>query len=542
MRHRFRLVAAVALALVAGCSSSGGGTTADAGEPVSGGSLTWAIETEPITLNPHLYAQAKARLLVWNSFEALLTHDDKGGYLPWLATGYEVSPEGLAYTVKLRTDVTFSDGTQLDAAAVKANVDLLRSAGYNPQLVGVQLKNLRSVDVVDPATVRYNLTRPDVLLLDFLSSPQSAIVSPASLKAAKNLKAGGTDLAGTGPFILDRYTPGQELHYKRNPAYRWAPANAGHTGPAYLDEITYRFLKESSVRVGALTSGQVQVIEGVPATDQAQITANPGLTLTKGLNSGSAYSYYFNASHAPFDDVRVRRAFRDALDVQTVLKAVYRGTATRAWSVVGPTSPFYDKTLEGSYGNNAARANAELDAAGWATRDSDGFRTKDGKRLTARLVQSAPFVRDRRDILAQAVQAAVKQSAGIDLRVAVVDQGTATKAIADNQYEVFDNSRADTDAGAALNLLLHSNGAINRTRTKDPALDALLDKAQATSDPAARTATYHEVQQKVVAEQALVNPLYGPADQIAAAKTVGGLGFEPTAGVPGTAYNIWLHE
>ncbi|GAA2648036.1 ABC transporter substrate-binding protein [Paractinoplanes durhamensis] len=542
MRHRFRLAAVVTLALLAGCSGNGAGASEEAGAPVSGGSLTWAVETEPITLNPHQYAQAKARLLVWNNFEALLTHDDKGGYLPWLAESYDVSADGLAYTLKLRSGVTFSDGTPFDAAAVKANTDLLLSAGYAPTVAAVQLKNLKSVDVVDPATVRYTLKRPDVLILDFLSSPQGAIVSPTSLKAAKNLKAGGVELAGTGPFVLDRYAPGQELHYKKNPAYNWAPANAGHAGPAYLDEVTYRFLKESSVRVGALTSGQVQVIEGVPATDEPQITANPTLALSKGLNSGSAYSYYFNTSHAPFDDIKVRQAFRDALDVGTVLQAVYRGAATRAWSVVGPTSPFYDKTLETTYGNDPARANATLDAAGWATRDSDGFRTKDGKRLTARLVQSAPFVRDRRDTLAQAVQAAVKQSAGIDLQVSVVDQGTAAKAIADGQYEIFDNSRADTDVGAALNLLLTSNGAINRTGVKDPALDALLDKGVSTGDPAARTATYQELQKKVITTDALIQPLYAPADQIAAAKTVGGLHFEPTAGVPGSAYNVWLRK
>ncbi|GIF20929.1 peptide/nickel transport system substrate-binding protein [Actinoplanes tereljensis] len=540
MRHRFRLATVVTLALLAGCSGGGSGATDEAGAPASGGSLTWAVETEPITLNPHQYAQAKARLLVWNSFEALLTHDDKGGYLPWLATGYEASPDGLAYTLKLRTDVKFSDGTAFDAAAVKANTDLLLSEGYAPTVKAVQLKNLKSVEIVDPATVKYTLTRPDVLILDFLSSPQGAIVSPASLTAAKNLKAGGVELAGTGPFILDRYSPGQELHFKKNPAYNWAPANAGHSGPAYLDEVTYRFLKESSVRVGALTSGQVQVIEGVPATDEPQITGNPTLTLSKGLNSGSAYSYYFNTAHAPFDDIKVRQAFRDALDVGTVLQAVYRGTATRAWSVVGPTSPFYDKTLESTYGNDPARANATLDAAGWATRDSDGFRTKNGKRLTARLVQSAPFVRDRRDILAQTVQAAVKQSAGIDLQVAVVDQGTATKALADGQYEIFDNSRADTDVGAALNLLLTSNGAINRTGVKDPALDGLLDKAVSTGDNSARSASYKELQQKVITTDALIQPLYAPADQIAAAKTVGGLHFEPTAGVPGSAYNVWL--
>ncbi|WP_433795434.1 ABC transporter substrate-binding protein [Actinoplanes sp. CA-252034] len=541
MRRTRPAVAAVtlALALTTACSS-GAQEAAEAGQPVSGGSLTWAVETEPITFNPHQYAQAKARLLVWNTFEALLTHDSQGGYVPWLSTGHEVSADGRTYTFKLRTDVTFSDGTKFDAAAVKANVDQFSVEGYNPSVRAVQLRNLDSVEVVDPATVAFRLKQPDVLLLDFLSSPQGAQVSPKSLKEAENLKAGGPDLAGTGPFVLDHYTAGQEVVFKKNPAYNWAPANAGHSGAAYLDQITYRFLKESSVRVGALTSGQVQIVEGVPATDEALVTANPQLSLSRGLNSGSAYSYYFNTTHAPFDDLRVRQAFREAVDVDAVLTGVYRGTATRAWSVIGPTSPFYDKTLEKTYGGDAAKANRLLDEAGWAARDADGFRIKDGKRLTVRLVQSAPFVRDRRDVLAQAVQAQVKQSAGIDLNVAVVDQGTATQALADGQYEVFDNSRADTDAGAALNLLLHSAGAINRTGFKDPALDRLLEQGQAGSDQAQRQTAYRQVQKLTVTDQALILPLYAPADQVAASTSVGGLGFEPTAGVPGSAYHLWL--
>ncbi|WP_306207582.1 ABC transporter substrate-binding protein [Actinoplanes sp. RD1] len=531
MRRLAVAVTALALALTA-CSASPQ-TTADAGQPVSGGSLTWGIETEPITFNPHLYAQAKARLLVWNTFEALLTHDERGGYRPWLATGYEAAADGKAYTVKLRTGITFSDGTPFDAAAVKANIDQLRSPGYAPQVAAVQLRNLGAVTTPAPDTVVFRLTRPDVLFLDFLSSPQGAVVSPKSLKEAKDLKAGGPELKGTGPFVLDRYVPGQEVHFARNPAY-------GGSRPAYLDEVTYRFLKEPSVRVGALSSGQVQVIEGVPATDQALITSNPDLAFSKGLNSGSAYSYYFNIAHAPFDDVRVRQAFREAVDVPTVLDAVYRGTATRAWSVVSPTSPLYDKSLENTYSGDPAEANRLLDEAGWATRDAEGFRTRNGRRLTVRLVQSAPFVRDRREILAQTVQAAVKQSAGIDLQVSVVDQGTATKALADGEYEVFDNSRADTDAGAALDLLLHSGGAINRTGFEDPGLDALLAEGVATADPDKRRATYAKIQQKVITEQALILPLYAPADQLAASRSVGGLGFEPTAGVPAGAAAIWL--
>jgi peptide/nickel transport system substrate-binding protein len=501
-------------------------------------SLTWAIETQPITLNPQLWAQNKVRLLVFNQFDALLSKAEDGTFRPWLAKAWKVSDDGLTYTLDLRDDVTFHDGTKFDAAAVKANLDQFKVPGYNPAVAAIQLKAFDKAEVTAPYAVKITLKEPDGLFLDFLASPYAGQVSPKSLKSAKDLKFGGPDLVGTGPFILDRYVQGQEIHYRRNPAYNWPPSGAAHQGPAYLSEITYRFLPEAAVRVGALTSGQVQVIEGVPATEIGLIKKDPALTLQTALNSGTAYSYYFNTSHAPFNDQRVREAFREAVDVDAVLKSVYQGTATRAWSIVGKKSPFYDATLEGGYGGDAAKANALLDAAGWKERDAEGFRVKDGKRLTVREVASAPFVRDRRDILAQAIQAQVKQNAGIDFQVKIVDQGSAQKALDENQYELFGNSRGDSDAGAALNLILPAKGAINRTRFADPQVDKWLATASATSDPAERKQLYAKVQKAAVVDNAIVFPLYVPADQIAAQKTVQGLGFDPASGTPASAYDV----
>lgn len=206
--RRYLASLAVAALLLGGCNGAAAGdSAAGAGAPVQGGKLTWAIETEPITFNPHQYAQAKARLLVWNSFEALLTHDDKGGYLPWLATSWEVSADGLTYTFKLRNGVKFHDGDPFDAAAVKANLDQLLVAGYAPSVAATQLKHFKDAQVVDASTIAVHLKQPDVLILDFFASPQGAQVSPKSLKSP-DLKAGGPSVVGTGPFVLDRYTKG----------------------------------------------------------------------------------------------------------------------------------------------------------------------------------------------------------------------------------------------------------------------------------------------------------------------------------------------
>ncbi|GAA0919861.1 ABC transporter substrate-binding protein [Nonomuraea longicatena] len=529
-----RLLAALAalVLLSTSCARSG------AGAAPPGDSLIWAVETEPVTFNPHVWTQNKARLLVFNQFDALVARDRTGAFIPWLATSWKIADDGLTYTFRLRDDVTFHDGEKFDAAAVKANLDQFRVPGYNPAAVAVQLDAFAGADVLDPATVRIRLKRPDGLFLDFLASPHGAQVSPKSLRTARDLKAGGPDVVGTGPFILDRYVKGQEVRYRRNPAYAWAPAGAAHQGPAHLGEITYRFLPEAAVRVGALTSGQVQVIEGVPATEIGLVEKDPNLVFASALNSGTAFSYYFNTARPPFDDKRVRQAFREAVDVDRVLASVYQGRAARAWSVLAQSGPFYDPGLAGGYSGDAAKAASLLDAAGWSERDAEGYRIKDGRRLTVRMVTSAPYVRDRRDVLAQAVQAQVKQSAGIDFRITAADQGSAQRAWDAGDYEVFENSRGDTDGGSALNLIFTSDGPINRTKYTDERLDSWLATAASGVKNADRRELYARVQRLVVAEEALVLPLYVPSDQLASRTGVQGLGFDPVSGTPASAYDV----
>ncbi|MFC7643937.1 ABC transporter substrate-binding protein [Streptosporangium lutulentum] len=92
--------------------------------------------------------------------------------MPWLATSWEVSEDGLTYTFRLREDVTFHDGERFDAAAVKANLDQLVSEGYNPAVKAIQLRDFGSAEVTGPYTLKVTLKTPDGIFLDFLASPQ----------------------------------------------------------------------------------------------------------------------------------------------------------------------------------------------------------------------------------------------------------------------------------------------------------------------------------------------------------------------------------
>lgn len=531
-------VASIAL-LLSGCAASSGGASASSA-PVTGGHLTWGVETEPITLNPQLNGQDKTKLILRNAYESLLSKTEAGAYKAGLADTHTVSDDELTYTFHLRSGVTFSDGEKLDAAAVVTNVKKQLDASYNPYGAAGPLSHLADAVAKDSSTVVLTLAGKYAPFLDYVSN--LPLISPASFGKA-DVKAGGSDIAGTGPFVLTKYVKGQEVDFTKNKSYDWAPETAAHTGAAYLDTVTYRFLPEASVRLGALQSGQVDVIEGIPGTSAAQFKDNAKYTYQTALNTGTPYSLYFNTTKAPTSDERVRTAFRDAVDLDAVLKSVYSGQRTRAWSAVSPEDPnFYDKSLENTYGNDVKKANALLDEAGWTTRDAQGYRTKDGERLTITDYQAKPYVRDSRDVLLQAIQAQVKQNAGIDFDVQEVDAGTASDHQTKADYGAYDNSNTDPDG---VDIEYHwlpndKGGFINLSLAGDPQLSEWLTAAQQTTVVADRAKSYDALQQYVIADKAYSFPLYEPADQIAAATYVHGTGFRPYRQLPENVYDVWI--
>ncbi|WCK04985.1 ABC transporter substrate-binding protein [Agrobacterium tumefaciens] len=511
--------------------------------PTSGGSLTWAVETEPSTLNPHLNGQAKAKLILRNAYESLLARTPDGGYAPWLARSYSISDDGRQYTFVLRDDVAFSDGEKFNAAAVALNFTKLKEPTYSGSISAGHLSHVTEALAADEHTVIVKLGRVYAPFLDGASGIE--ILSPRAFSSPQ-LKSGGPQIAGTGPFVLDRYVKGQEIRFVKNPGYNWAPETAGHQGPAYLDEVIYRFLPESAVRSGALSSGQVQVIEGIPGNDADLFRDDPEFSYQTAINTGTPYTLYLNVNQQPTADLKVRKAFQAAADVDQILQAVYRGERRRAWGILTPAdTDFYDKSIEQAYGFNPKLANSLLDEAGWSARDGDGFRIKDGNRLTIEVVQSQSTVRDQRDILLQAVQAQLRQNAGIDLALQYVDAGTYSSRQKDGQYGVIPNSTTTQENGVTIYfhyLPRDKGGSINYSRTEAPEISAWLDEAASTLDQQKRFEIYAKLQRYAILEQALGLPLYVPDDQIAAAAAVKGVGFRPFKRLPDNAYDIWLQQ
>ncbi|UNZ52992.1 ABC transporter substrate-binding protein [Agrobacterium tumefaciens] len=515
---------------------------AEDAKPVNGGTLTWGVETEPATLNPQLNGQDKTKLLLRNAYESLLARTADGGYVPWLATSHSISEDGKTYTFKLRDDVTFTDGQKFDAQAVVANFEKLRDPAYSTSVSAGPVSRIAELKAVDAHTVSFTLNGIYAPFLDYVASLE--ILSPAAFSSAQ-IKSGGPEVAGTGPFILKRYVKGQEIQFEKNPAYNWAPKTAKHQGAAYLDQVTYRFLPESSVRTGALTSGQLDVIEGISGNDAAVFKDNADFTYQTALNTGTPYSLFLNVTWGPTQDVKVRKALLASLDIDKILKAVYRGERTRAWGITSPIDPqFYDKSIENTYGADADVANRLLEEAGWREKDAEGFRIKDGKRLTIDVVQAQATVRDQRDVLLQALQAQARQVAGIDLAINYVDAGTYTDRRKTGQFGSIANSNTPTDAiDIEYHYLpLQKGGTINYSRAEAPELAQWLNAAASTLDTKKRFEVYAKLQRFAIVDQAYAIPLYEPEDQVAAANYVKGITFRPFKQLPENAYDIWRSE
>jgi peptide/nickel transport system substrate-binding protein len=520
------LVAAV-LAL-AGCG--GGSAAPSSSTPISGGSLTYAIDTAPTCFDPHVSGQDITAEIDRNVFDSLVSVDAKAQFHPWLATSWEAAPDLTSYTFHLRHDVTFTDGEPFDAAAVKANFDHIVAPTTKSRYAASLLGPYAGTELLDQYTAKVDFSRPFAPFLQAASTAYLGFYSPKALTAnADKLCAGGPANVGSGPFIFKSYTKNQSVVLTRNPAYRWAPETARHDGPAYLDTLTFRILPEDSVRVGALSSGQVDVARALPPVNVPAVSKDGDLRVMRAAVPGSVYSIYLNTGLAPFDDPRVRSAVQLGINIDQDVKTVYFGQYQRAWSPMSPSTPAYDTSLEKSWPYNPKRAGELLDEAGWTGRDGQGFRTRNGSRLT--VVWPAPpreYVREQRDVLAQAIQQDLAKL-GVEVTHPSFAIGEYTTQAYSGKFHMLDLAWARFDPDVLRLFFDSASGpptGQNASFLRDADVDSWLAAGAASLDPAVRADAYGKVQHKVV-DVAAVVPMYVETAIIGSSRRVRDLALDP---------------
>ena len=385
--RRTLAVSAMVLGLL-GLSACGATSTSGAGHsaPVTGGTLVYATgDAEPPCLDPIMSGGVPQALVATQYLEPLFFQDSKGEIQPWLAKSWKWSKDRLSLDITVRDDVYFTDGQQLNAETIKKNVQYVKDPKTLSTTAILAIEKLDHVEILDEFTARLHLSEPDNAMLEHFAQVWLPIQSQKAL--ARGMEENCLSPVGTGPFKVDSWSKQQQIVLSRNEHYNTPIPTAKHTGPAYLDKVIWRFLPDHSSRFAALQSREVDVIDVLQPQNAVMAKADPALDVLIGSRPGNVVNIALNATKAPLDDVRVREALVRSFDVDAALKSIFMSTVDRSNSVLSSITK-YNEQLPEAFATDVDKANSLLDEAGWTSRDSEGYRVKDGVRLSATIIQN----------------------------------------------------------------------------------------------------------------------------------------------------------
>jgi peptide/nickel transport system substrate-binding protein len=327
-----------------------------AGGAVAKSDITVAMQLEPPHLDPtSAAAGAIDSVLYSNVFEGLTRFMGDGSVVPGLAKTWEISEDGLTYTFKLHSGVTFHDGTTMDAEDVKFSLDRI-GAEDSANAQKALFSAISEVNVIDPTTVEITLSEPNGNLLFNLAWGDAVIVAPESIDNIKQLPI------GTGAFKFTSWTQGDNIMIEKNPNY-WG-------SPAALDMATFKFISDPTAAFASMMAEDVDVFVGFPAPENLpQFEADPRFQVLVGSTEGETI-LAMNNKQAPFDNVKVREAVAHAINRQAIIDGAMFGYGTPIGTHFAPHNPAYvDQTALSDF--DPEKSKALLAEAGFP----DGFET-----------------------------------------------------------------------------------------------------------------------------------------------------------------------
>ncbi|PXW27956.1 UNVERIFIED_CONTAM: peptide/nickel transport system substrate-binding protein [Williamsia faeni] len=507
--------ALVATACSSGSSDADSGPSGEGQDPVRGGTLDIAYFPDNPTfscVDPFQTYWIEHRSVIRNIADSLTDQNpDTGEIVPWLATKWDISSDGLDYTFTLRDGVTFSDGAPLDAAAVKTNFDAfvaLAKSSSGTAFGASYILGLESTTVVDPQTVTFHFTQPNSSFLQATSTTNLALVSPASFQKTPEERCLG-NFAGSGLFILDNYTPGQSLSLSRRTGYNWGSSLSKNTGEAYLDAVKYTYVAEDSVRTGNLVSGAVDIAwprNPLTVEDQQLIKSSGGYIEARSLPGVSNTLFPNVTAGKPLSDPKVRQALYQATDLATNAATVFGPDYPVVEGAFNNTTPYFASQAD-KLGFDPDAAGQALDAAGWTLAPGSQYRTKDGKQLTLTLPVVGQFAAGNELLQDQWRQV------GIDLDLKVVTQAEAVGIYKSGDYDLVGTYFTRADPGALQFILVEALAnqkalAHNATTPEVAAqIQQLFVQATQTTDAAQTKQAYDDLQALLI-DQGVTFPLF----------------------------------
>ena len=345
-----------------------------AGEPKDGGTLVVAIPGDIKRTDPALIDDSNTSYVMQNVMEGLVTlkPGTTGELEPGLAESWELSPDGLTYTFKIREGVKFHDGTDLNAEAVKYNYD--RWLNFPKELQDYSYyagavfggygdgSNIAATDAPDPTTFTVTLKSPVSSFLLSQTLTPFTISSPTALQAGKAdntvvdvtqipyAQGGAGSMVGTGPFKFDSWTLGDNVKIVKNPDY-WNADKAAH-----LDEVIFKPVAEEAQRLNGHTTGELDLVQTVAPIDVATIAGNTELQVIDRGESCNLFHFAMNQNYALTKNPKIREAIAYAINKQALIDTFYAGQGVAADNWMPPGTQYYKPLALPTYDPEKAKA------------------------------------------------------------------------------------------------------------------------------------------------------------------------------------------
>src|ERR1051325_3287790 len=435
--------------------------------PAQAQTLRIGLQADPATLDPAQSAAFVDRVVMAAVCDKLIELDPSLNYVPQLATGWAWSADALSLTLRLRAGVIFHDGAPLDAEAVKFNLERFKTAPYSRR--AAELKPVKAVTVVDPLTVRLDLSEPYVPLLAQLADRAGMMVSP---KAARELgdKLGSRPVCA-GPYRLTEWVAQDRLVFEKFEGY-WNAAAVTIPRAIYLP------IPDDTVRLSNLRAGTFALSERVAPSDLTVVRGDARLKLYESPSIGyrviSINTNKGEAAKAPLGaNAKLREAFEAAIDRGVINQVAFDGAFIPSNQPEEPGKPFYAKDFPVPP-RDLARAKVLVAESG-------------GGRVPVNLLIGADPLDHR---VAQIIQAMAGE-AGFDVKITVTEAATLLSRITAGTYEMallIWSGRADPDANVSI--WIACDGFVNGGKYCDPRVDELLRRARQVTDRAERARLY----------------------------------------------------
>ena len=512
-RPRRRRFAAAAAALAAGlllsaCAGGAGGSGTpagdSAGDPVRGGTLTFGRVASVTDFDLNQQITANNAFAIDKVFEPLVSFDEYGEIIPWLAE-YEESADGLSYVFTLRDGLKFSSGEDVTPDDVIFSLNRHIEVG-GPLPLSAPIASIASTGEREVTITLKSAYTPFLSELAGFSNG----IFPADFGGVSEEEFFSAPV-GTGPFVVDDWDPNGDLRFVRNEHY-W------QDGKPYLDGLVYKFVADDTQLRQQLAAGQIDAIDTVPAANAAEVDQAADTVLSQSPGWATE-QVFFNTQREELADRHVRRAIAHALDREGITKATSFGTAEVANALLPPTIPDSANDPGVALDYDIAAAKKELAASDYPS----GFET----------TLMIPSGNAQRAQIAQIIQESLAEI-GIKVKIEQLDIAAFRERFFAYDYDVMLNSgQSDApDPNGFITFQADPEGFSKSywTHFTNDRVTELMHAGRETPNGEKRTGIYLEIQQ-ILADEAPYVPLFFPSNLKATTADVGGFTVLPNGSV-----------